>query len=322
MSGGKVLRGIGALALAGPALAIANLAIPFLTFMALPLGPLIQSGLTGLANGLSSLGNNFASVAKGALTLTILSASLIPAAFAFSLLQGVDVGAMVAFSIALPLLALAAAGLGFAAPFIIAGAAALTVLGLALIPASMAFSMVQGLDTNSIISFATGVGILASTVALLGFAAPLIIAGSFAISALGLAMIPLSVGFERMAAANIEGLISNLQGLAGVAPQLFGVAAGLGAISVGLAGIAGTGFLALPVIGALTALGAVSEGLSSIFGGEGKSEGGTATKDEGSMKAIEQKLDQLINIVSEGGDVYIDGSKVGKTLQLASSKMG
>jgi hypothetical protein len=40
------------------------------------------------------------------------------------------------------------------------------------------------------------------------------------------------------------------------------------------------------------------------------------------MKAIEQKLDQLINIVSEGGDVYIDGSKVGKTLQLASSKMG
>ena len=501
MSGGPIFTGIGALALAGPALAIANLAIPFLTFMALPLGPLIQSGLTGLANGLSYLGRNFANVLLGsvalgavglalggsfALAMTmikdvnpsqmiafagsltmlgltmallgniganvmmgaaamgVLALSLIPAAFAFSLLAGVDVGSMIAFSVALPLLslaaaglgfiapfimagagalavlglalipasiafgmiqgldtnsiisfaggisilalaaaglgfaapliiagsfamttlglalipasiafgmiqgldtnsiisfskgigvlALAAAGLGFASPFILAGAGALTMLGLALIPASIAFGMIQGLDTNSIISFATGVGILASTVALLGFAAPLITAGSFAMTALGLALIPLSIGFERMAAANVEGLVNSLQGLAGVTPQLFGVAAGLGAISAGLAGIAGAGFLALPAIGALTALGTVSEGLGSIFGGkadnktatknEEKSDNKIEVKDEGSMKAIEQKLDQLIAVVSKGGDVYIDGSKVGKTLQLATSRMG
>ena len=385
MSGAKVLQGIGALALAGPALVIANLAIPFLTFMALPLGPLIQSGLTGLANGLSSLGNNFASVAKGALALTILSASLIPAAFAFnllsgvdpsnimllsgslivlgvaaallgnlganiimgasalgilglalipaafafSLLEGVDVGSMIAFSVALPLLALATAGLGFLAPFIMAGAAALAVLGLALIPAGMAFGMITGLDTKAIMSFSTGVAALALTVAGLGLVSPLIIAGSLAISALGLALIPLSIGFERMAGANVEGLVSNLKELSGVAPQLFVVASGLGAISAGLMGIAGAGLLALPAIGALSTLGVVSEGLESIFGGKSENtEDNTENNKEepkpqyeGSLKMIEQKLDKLINVISEGGDVYIDGSKVGKTLQLASSRL-
>ena len=95
------------------------------------------------------------------------------------------------------------------------------------------------------------------------------------------------------------------------------VAGGLEAISDGLRSMAFNGLLALPVIGALTALGTVSGALGSIFGG-GESE----SKDEGSMKAVEEKLDQLIAIVSAGGDVYIDGSKVGKTIQLSSSKMG
>jgi len=374
MGGGPVFAGIGALALAGPALAIANLAIPFLTFMALPLGPLMEAGFKALSNGVGSLGNNFSNVAKGSLVLALLGASmipaayaftlmegvdpmniillsgsltvlglaaallgnlganiiigafalgvlglaLVPAAYAFSLLAGVDIAAMTAFSIALPLLALAAAGLGFISPFIYMGAGALAALGFALIPAAYAFSLIQGLDIASITSFAKGVGILATTAALIGFASPFIIAGSVALGALGLSMIPLATSLQMIANSNIEGLVVSLQGLAGVAPQLFGVAQGLGAISAGLGAMAFTGMLALPIIGALTALGAVSGALSSIFGGEG----GGETKDEGSMKAVEQKLDQLIAIVSAGGDVYIDGAKVGKTLQLASSRLG
>jgi len=317
MGGGPVFAGIGALALAGPALAIANLAIPFLTFMALPLGPLIQSGLTGLANGLSSLGNNFASVAKGALVLTILSVSLIPAAFAFSLLAGVDVGSMIAFSIALPLLALAAAGLGFLAPFIIFGSVALAALGTALIPAAEAFGNLARVDVGSISAFSAGIYDLAYSVAGLGFLAPAIAFGGIALEALGASLEVLSVGFSALESVDTEALISGLTGLASLGPGLTETATALFAVAGGMGAFALTGFLALPVIGALTALGAVSEGLSSIFGG-----GGEEKSDEGSMKAIEQKLDQLIAVVSKGGDVYIDGSKVGKTLQLASSKMG
>ena len=95
-------------------------------------------------------------VMQGAAALLVMGVALIPAAFAFSLLEGLDVKALTAFSIALPLLALAAAGLGFVAPFIVVGAAALAALGLALIPAALGFSMIQGVDMESVISFASG----------------------------------------------------------------------------------------------------------------------------------------------------------------------
>jgi len=374
MSGAKVLQGIGNLALAGASLLLALPSIPFLTFMALPLGPLIQSGLTGLANGLSYLGRNFAnvllgSVALGAVGLAlggsfalammvvkdvdpaqmiafagsltmlgltmallgniganvilgaaamgILALSLIPAAFAFSLLAGVDVGSMIAFSVALPLLALAAAGLGFLAPFIIFGSVALAALGTALIPAAEAFGNLARVDVGSISAFSAGIYDLAYSVAGLGFLAPAIAFGGIALEALGASLEVLSVGFSALESVDTGALISGLTGLASLGPGLTETATALFAVAGGMGAFALTGFLALPVIGALTALGAVSEGLSSIFGG-----GGEEKSDEGSMKAIEQKLDQLIAVVSKGGDVYIDGSKVGKTLQLASSKMG
>jgi hypothetical protein len=153
--------------------------------------------------------------------MSILALSLIPAAYAFSLLAGVDVGSMIAFRIALPLLALAAAGLGFIAPFIMAGAAALAVLGLALIPAGMAFGMITGLDTKAIMSFSTGVAALALTVAGLGFLAPFIIYGSFALMALGLALIPLSDGNgKNWLSVDSEGMINRFVQLSIFSPWI------------------------------------------------------------------------------------------------------
>ena len=38
------------------------------------------------------------------------------------------------------------------------------------------------------------------------------------------------------------------------------------------------------------------------------------------MKEVESKLDQLISIVKEGGDVYMDGNKVGTAVVLSSYK--
>lgn len=266
-------------------------------------------GLVGLAASLAVVGKFSSQIMQGSLALLVLGSALIPAAIAFSFLQGLDVGAMIAFSIALPLLALASAGLGFIAPFIMAGAGALAVLGLALIPASIAFSMIAGLDTDAIISFSTGVGILATTVAGLGFLAPFIIYGSVALSALGLALVPLSKGFESLASVNVNEMVGGFVELASLAPGLTATAAALFAVAGGMSAVAVAGYLAVPAMA-----------LMSMFSGTTGGEEGT--KDEGSMKAIEQKLDQLIAVVSEGGDVYIDGSKVGKTLQLASSKMG
>ena len=37
---------------------------------------------------------------------------------------------------------------------------------------------------------------------------------------------------------------------------------------------------------------------------------------------IADKLDQLIAIVEKGGDIFLDGNKVGRNLAIASSKIG
>jgi hypothetical protein len=251
-------------------------------------------------------------IIKGALAMGILAISLIPAAYAFSLLAGIDIGTMFGFAGVITVLALAAAGLGFIAPFIMAGAVALTVLGLALIPAGMAFGMITGLDTNAIMSFSTGVASLALTVAVLGYLSPLIIAGSIALTFLGASLIPLSTGMERMASVDSEGMINSLVQLSMVAPGLFSTAAALFAVAGGLGAVGVAGLLAIPAMAAMSLFG--------VLGGE--ESGGDSSKEDGGMAKINANLEKLIALVEAGGDVYIDGSKVGKTLQLSTSRMG
>jgi len=122
---------------------------------------------------------------------------------------------MIAFSIMLPLLALAAAGLGFIAPFVIAGAAALMILGLALIPAAMAFGMLgdSGMD-----------GMVESLATLGQVAGPLLMVGAGLISiAAGLGI----MGYAGMAALPILGM---LLALSVAAPALLALGGALGGI--------------------------------------------------------------------------------------------
>ena len=279
-------------------------------------------GILGLSVAL--MGKMGGSVIQGALALGIVAIALIPAAFAFSLLAGVDIGTIIAFSIALPLLALAAAGLGFIAPFIIAGSVALGILGLALIPAAMGFSLISGLNMESILSFTMGVGLLAAATAGLGFMAPFIIMGSVALGILGLALIPLSMGFQAMSDANTETLVASLAQFASLAPGLGLVAASLFAISGGLGAMVIAGIAALPVMGALTGLAMVSTGISSILGGgdEEESKGPSTSSD---ITLLAEKLDQMnltLNaLLVKEGTVTLDGSKVGTALTVGSYKL-
>tara|TARA_R110000772_G_scaffold252848_2_gene368356 strand:+ start:240 stop:3347 length:3108 start_codon:yes stop_codon:yes gene_type:complete len=159
---------------------------------------------------------------------------------------------------------------------------------------------------------------LAAGVVAMAVATPFIPIAAFGLWLLSYALDPLGESIAKLA-PNLVALSSGLVSLAGIAPTLFAVGAGLGAISLGLASMALTGLLALPVIGALTALGAVGGG--SMFGGSEES-GGESSGGSSTMAGVEAKLDKLISIVEAGGDVFIDGNKVGKTIQLSSSKMG
>ena len=263
-------------------------------------------------------------VMQGAAALLVMGLALVPAAFAFSLLEGLDTNALIAFSIALPLLALAAAGLGFIAPFILAGSVAIAALGLALIPAAIGFNMIQGLDIESIISFASGIGTLATTAALMGLGAPLILLGSVALAALGVAMIPLAMGFEKMAGANTEGLVTSIAQFAALAPGLTATAAALFAVAGGLGAMALAGIAALPVMTGLAGLGTVATGISSIFGGD--EEGGEeATPKNSDNTILAEKLDQMnvtLNaILNKEGTVTLDSTKVGTALTVGSYKL-
>jgi len=73
----------------------------------------------------------------------------------------------------------------------------------------------------------------------------------------------------------------------------------------------------LPLIGALTMLGLVAPqltGLADVMGGGGA--------DEGSLRAVEEKLDTLISVIQKGGVVNMDGQKVGEVVALALNVTG
>ena len=60
----------------------------------------------------------------------------------------------------------------------------------------------------------------------------------------------------------------------------------------------------------------VKEGISNILGG------GDENKDNEQLKSLNEKMSQLISLIEKGGDVYIDGAKAGKSMVLATSRMG
>ena len=215
-SAGKTL--LGALTLAG---VVAILGAGFAVAMAIlgdvdPVGMLafsVSIGILGAA--LALMGQIGGNVIMGALALGIVAIALIPAAYAFSLLENVDIGKMIAFSIMLPLLALAAAGLGFIAPFVMAGAAALLVLGLAIIPAAMAFSMLSDANMEGIVDKLATLGAVAGPLLMVG-------AGLISIAA-GLGI----MGYAGMAALPVLGM---LLALSEAAPALLALGGALGGI--------------------------------------------------------------------------------------------
>ena len=181
---------------------------------------------------------------------------------------------------------------------------------------------------------AVGFRALASPMVLLGLAA---VTG--AIIGIGFAMKLAAPAF-----ATFGGIISSI--FAGVATVITAVAQGfvnlMGAlnmenigpllllgpallgISVGLAAMAVSGIMALPAIAGLVALSLVAAPLIRLaeLGVIGTGGGGSESSQDNGNKEIVKKLDELIAVVSSGGDVILDGSKVGKNLSMASSGIG
>ena len=256
--GGQII--MGALALGILALALIPAAYAFSLLGSVdPMAMIAMTGsLIALGAAAALMGMTGPMVIAGALAIGILALALIPAAYAFSLLGSVDPMAITAMVGSLVVLGAAAALIGMTGPMVIAGAAAIGILALAMIPAAYAFSLLQGVDTASILAFSVALPLLAFATAGLGFVAPFIMAGAAALTVLGLALIPAASAFGIMAGADIQGVVDKLSMLASMGPGLIQAGIGLIATAGGLA-----------VFAAALAGGSLMSGLTSLFTGGG-----------------------------------------------------
>jgi hypothetical protein len=253
------------------------------------IGEKIKDFLTGLSDGLKKMGRK--GVIKGAL-------ALIPAAIG-----------LIALGIATPALAILAMIPGPALQASLTGLGA----GLSALGTSLMGPQLLGL--------ALGLGILTVSMIGIGYALKLAAPG---IEAFGVVITSIFAGVGTVITAVADGFVKLMGAISmeNIGPLLLLGPALLG-ISAGLASMAVTGIMALPAIAGLVALSLVAAPLIRLAElgviGDGGGRG-----DEGNNKdsMIADKLDQLIAVVERGGDIFLDGAKVGRNLAIASSKIG
>jgi len=224
------------------------------------------------------------------------------------------------------------------------GAGAILILSTAMFVAAKAFKEFEGVNFEQVMLGVGTIGALAVIAMTLGKATSAIIQGAFAVAILSASLIPLGFAlklaapgieaFGKVITATFAGLATLITAVADgfvkilgavtmenigpmllLGPALFGIAAGLSAVSL-------AGLTALPAIGGLLLLSKAAPALVSLgIGGEKKSAGeAQSTTNNESFAKIEERLAELINVVKQGGDVYMDSNKIGKALVLGSYK--
>lgn len=214
---------------------------------------------------------------------------------------------------------------------LIKGAAAILILSGALFIAAKAFQEFSEVTWESVAKGTVALIGLAGVAFILGKIKGPILEGALAIAILGAALIPLGFalnlaapgiqafgavvtevfgGLATLITAVADGFVKilgavtmeNIGPMLLLGPALFGIAAGLGALSL-------AGLTALPAIGGLVLLSKAAPALVSLgIGGEKKTAGEAKGKaDEGSMAALVQKMDVLIEVAKRGTVVKLDG---------------
>ena len=231
-----VIKGAGALAISGLLLGGSFALALKMVENVDPKVMLAFAGSIGIFAGSLYLVSKVANDAiKGAIAMGIIGVALIPAAKAFQMMAGVDFAQVALLSGSLIVLGGAAALLGKIEKDVIKGALALGILGVGLIPAAFAFSLLEGVDYKSIIAFSIALPLLALAAAGLGFLIGPIMLGAAAIAILGAAMIPAAIAFNIMAKADLATIAEGLGGIASVGPKLALAGIGMIALAAGAA---------------------------------------------------------------------------------------
>ena len=342
------------LMLVAPALAMMLIAIPFLAFMAIPgIGAMVQANFIALAAGLAAFGNPATAVFVliGIGLLALLGIAMIPFAFSLSLITplieafgNIIIGvfqamppilealaaAFVAIAPAIPQLALGFLMLVPVVPFMPFIAMGLLAIGAAIATAAIGFGIFKyfgGVETITALALsmpllapatlelAAGIGALAAV----AFSLPFI---GWGMKSLGAGMLVASIGFGLfglvggattmdLLSVSISALVPLVGGIALLGPAFASMARGI-------ALLAGSLLLLTPMLPTLLLLGGMAMGVGAIMGAGGSD---SKDSDDGTNKIVE-KLDILIGLMRQGGDINMDGKKVGEVLALARGPMG
>lgn len=296
-------------------------------------GEKLKSSLEGLANGLKAMANGQAALGS----LGLIAAGLGFAAFTAGAIgmAAIALGG-VAASAGLQALSIGLQAFGAAAmnPLTWAGVGLLAALGVALIPLTYALSKLAPLITafGSVVSSVLGgiAGIITAVadgftsflgaISLEKVAALALLGPALMSVAGGLGILSLSM-FSALPAIGMLGALAAMSGpLSTLATSLTAIAAGLVAITAALSnletekieelkGLISSTALAAP---AVAASGAISGIINSITGG--------GSSDSKNDPAMLDKLDAILAAIQAGGDVYMDGNKVGMSLTLATTR--
>ena len=222
-------------------------------------GPLGGVGgvIKNIGKGFKYLGNNLRAIAKGALAMGLMGASLIPFALAAVKFNDVEWESLAKAGVALVGLAGIGFLLGKASGSMIIGAAAIAILGGALWLAGKGFQQFAELDWKTIGMGLVAIAGLGAIAAVMGLAAPLIITGAFAIGALGVALIPFAYAAQMAAPAMTE--IAEAFNLFKDVPisSMFAIPAALAAVGAALVAMSAGNFVS-----------GILDGIGKLFGNE------------------------------------------------------
>ena len=163
--------------------------------------PMGKSGgfLKSIADAVKKFGDN--KVLKGAAAIALLGASVGLAGVGLKQFNEVDFTSLIKGTLALGGLAALANALGKGSTAMIKGAAAVALLGASVVPMAYGLSLMKDVGFDTVLTMGAGLVVLGAAAAGLGFALPFILAGSVAIAALGLALVPFGIALNLVAKA-------------------------------------------------------------------------------------------------------------------------
>jgi len=301
---------------------IKSMATPDLKSSAMPKGP--KGKMSDM--GVSKLGKNMKNIVMGAAAMVLVAGAVFIFGKAVQQFMsvswtavGMAVVSMLALVGAVALIgAIMMSGVGAVA--IILGAAAMLIVAAAMLVLAIALKIMSEAIPNFLLfipmlpSLALGLFVLAPAIPimpLIGYGLMLLGAG-FGIAAIGIGLFGLVGGTEIIA-----GLAAGMAILTPLATGIASLGPAFASMALGIALLAGSLILLTPMLPTLLLLGGLAMAVGAITGGPG----GDGGKDD-SSNVIAEKLDILIDLMSQPGIVQMDGKQVGEVIALARGPIG